>query len=107
MYSVALKRPLAALAVVGGLLVTVAPASAKVESPKDTLSGVHTARIEPRSVGIHVVSDGTSNTVIYASVEDRHQLPSDASGAPTAFDAKSSKEGLYFSAGSPAGTQNR
>jgi len=56
MFSIAYTRPLATLAIAGGLLIAAAPASAKCESPKDQLSG------------IHAVSDGTSNTVFLAAV---------------------------------------
>jgi len=39
MFSTSYKRPLVTLAIVGGLFVAAAPASAKTESPKDQLSG--------------------------------------------------------------------
>ena len=52
MFSIACKRPLAALAVAGGLLVAAAPAGANVESPK------------------RAISDGTSNTVFFAAVKE-------------------------------------
>ena len=61
MFSIALSRPLAAIAVVGGLLIAAAPASANVESPKDPLSGIP-AR--------HASGDGTSNTVMFAAVSE-------------------------------------
>ena len=67
MFSIAYKRPLAALAVAGGLLVAAAPAGASCESPKDQLSGIHAQR---------AVSDGTSNTVFLAAVADRAPTPS-------------------------------
>jgi hypothetical protein len=59
MFSITFKRPLVTLAVVSGLLVAAAPASAEVQSPKDQLSGIHlrysarapTATIEPSATG--------------------------------------------------------
>ena len=57
MFSIARNRPLAAIAVVGGLFVAAAPASAKVESPK------------------RATVDGTSNTVMLAAVKEP-QTPS-------------------------------
>jgi hypothetical protein len=65
MFSTSFKRPLATLAIVGGLLIAAAPASAKTESPKDQLSGVH---------AVQAVSDGTSNTVLFAEATARAPL---------------------------------
>jgi hypothetical protein len=54
MLSPTYKRPLATLAVVGGLLIAAAPAGATVQNQR-------------------AVSDGTSNTVFFAAVADHGQ----------------------------------
>jgi hypothetical protein len=62
MFSTTYKRPLATLAVGGGLLIAAAPAGATTQSPKDQLAG------------IHAVTDGTSNTVLFAEASARAPL---------------------------------
>ena len=70
MFSIAFNRRLAAIAVAGGLLVAAAPASAKVDSPKDQLSGIHALHALPGSDGTQRASvDGTSNTVMFAALQ--------------------------------------
>ena len=78
MFSIAPTRPLATLAVLGGLLVAAAPAGATVAtSPKDTLSGHHVRDLRPGAVQ-RATSDGTSNTVMFAEVEHAPAFSGDA-----------------------------
>jgi hypothetical protein len=77
-FSITINRPLAAIAVVSGLLVAAAPASAKGMSPK-------------RATG-----DGTSNTVIFAAVKDadRGQIPTSQVSSVFSGDAYINEMGI-------------
>ena len=79
MFSTTFKRPLVALAVVGGLLIAAAPASA----------GSHQA-----------ATDGTSNTLINSVVGDSHR-----GQAPTGFSWSETQTGLANTAGRPTATR--
>ena len=60
MFSSAWNRPLAAIAVVSGMLVATAPAIGKTDSPKDELSGIHARDVGAGSDDVARTGDGTS-----------------------------------------------
>jgi hypothetical protein len=108
-FSIAFNRPLATFAVVSGLLVAAAPAGAKVESPKDQLSGLHARYVGPGSDGMQrATGDGTSNTVIFAAVEDadRGQVPTSQVSSAFSGDAYTNEMGIT-GAGDGAPMQRR